>query len=88
MKNILKSLRLDRGAAIAAGTTAGILVLAFLIFNNLTVPYARHWDIEWGYISILVTFILLVVGAVVNIPYIVKNGKSFLPSGKPNLPSP
>lgn len=82
MKNILKSLRLDRGAAVAAGTTAGILVLAFLIFNNLTVPYARHWDIEWGYISILSTFILLVVGAVVNIPYIVKNGKSFLPSGK------
>lgn len=82
MKNFLKSLGLGRTAAIAAGTTLGVLILAFLVFNNLTVPYARHWDIEWGYYSILSTFILLVVGAVVNIPYAVKNGKSFLPSGK------
>lgn len=82
MKNLLQSLGLGRTAGIAAGTTLGILLLAFLVFNNLTVPYARHWDIEWGYISILSTFILLVVGAVVNIPYVLKNGKSFLPSGK------
>lgn len=82
MKNLLKSLGLGRTAAIAAGSTLAVLVLAFLIFNNLSVPYARHWDIEWGYYSILATFILLVVGAIVNIPYALKNGKSFLPSGK------
>ena len=65
-----------------AAVTALVLVAAFVIFNNLSVSYARHWDIEWGYYSILLTFLLLVAGIVVNIPFVAKHIRGFLPSGK------
>ena len=62
--------------------TAFVLVAAFIIFDNLSVPYARHWDIEWGYYSILLTFLLLIAGVVVNIPFVAKHVRGFLPNGK------
>lgn len=82
MKNWLGSLNLGRKHVITAGVTLVVLVVAFLIFNGLSVPYARRWDIEWGYFSILSTFVLLVVGVGVNVPYIAKNWNGFRPSGK------
>lgn len=82
MKKIQQLLGSNKTALVALCTTFALLILAFVIFNSLSVPFARRWDIQWGYYSILVTFILLVVGVVVNIPYIYKNVKGFLPSGK------
>ena len=82
MKNILERLGVSRRHFVVIGITLAVLVVAFLIFNNLTVSYARRWDIDWGYYSILSTFILLVVGIVVNIPVIAQGWKSFRPSGK------
>ncbi|MCQ2106146.1 MAG: NPCBM/NEW2 domain-containing protein [Fibrobacter sp.] len=82
MKNWIASLNLGRKHGIALAVTLAVLVVAFLIFNNLSVPYARRWDIDWGYYSILSTFILLVVGVVVNAPYISRNWKDMKPSGK------
>ena len=60
------SLHWDKPQNVMLAATAFVLVSAFLIFNNLSVPYARHWDIEWGYYSILLTFLLLVAGVVVK----------------------
>lgn len=82
MKNWLAKLNLGKKEAGIAALTLVVLVVAFLIFNNLTVPFARRWDIEWGYYSILSTFVLLVVGVIVNIPSIAKHISEFLPSGK------
>ena len=76
------SLRWDKPQNIMLVVTALVLVAAFVIFNNLSVSYARHWDIEWGYYSILLTFLLLVAGIVVNIPFVAKHIRGFLPGGK------
>ena len=76
------SLHWDKPQNIMLVVTALVLVAAFVIFNNLSVSYARHWDIEWGYYSILLTFLLLVAGIVVNIPFVAKHIRGFLPSGK------
>lgn len=82
MKKWFTSLNLGKKDAFTALFTLVVLVVAFLIFNNLSVPFARRWDIDWGYYSILGTFLLLLVGVVVNAPVIAKYTKSFLPSGK------
>lgn len=82
MKKLISSLNLGKKEACIVASTLAVLVVAFLIFNNLSVPYARRWDIDWGYYSILSTFVLLIVGLAVNVPAIVKEGRSFLPSGK------
>lgn len=82
MKKWLASLNLGGKHICLACITLVVLLLAFLIFNNTSVPTARHWDIAWGYYSILLTFILLIAGVVVNIPFIASNIKKFLPSGK------
>jgi hypothetical protein len=82
MKNILERLGVGRRHFAVLGITLAVLVGAFLIFNNLTVPYARRWDIDWGYYAILSTFILLVVGVVVNLPVIWHGWRDFKPSGK------
>ena len=76
------SLHWDKPQNIMLVVTATVLVSAFLVFNNLSVAYARRWDIEWGYYSILVTFLLLVAGIVVNAPFVAKHIRGYLPSGK------
>lgn len=82
MKNWLKSLNLGGKHVCLASITLVVMLLAFLIFNNSSVAFARRWDIEWGYYSILLTFLLLIAGVVVNIPFIATNVKKFMPSGK------
>ena len=82
MKNWIASLNLERKHLIILASTLVVLIASFLVFNNLSVNYARRWDIDWGYYSILLTFLLLVVGVVVNFPFILKNQKTFRPSGK------
>ena len=82
MKNILERLGICRRHFAVLGITFAVLVGAFLIFNNLTVPYARRWDIDWGYYAILSTFILLLVGVVVNFPVVWHGWRDFKPSGK------
>ena len=77
-----ESLHWDKPQNIMLVVTVLVLVSAFVIFNNLSVPYARHWDIEWGYYSILLTFLLLVAGIVVNVPFVAKHVREYLPSGK------
>ena len=59
-----------------------VLVIAFLVFNGTSVATARKWDIEWGYYAILSTFIVGVVGIFVNLPFVAKHIREFLPSGK------
>ncbi|MCQ2054221.1 MAG: NPCBM/NEW2 domain-containing protein [Fibrobacter sp.] len=81
-KEWLASLHLGKPQAVMAAVTLVVLVAAFLIFNNLTVSYARRWDIEWGYIAILLTFVLLVVGVVVNVPYVAKHFREYRPGGR------
>ena len=76
-----ESLHWDKPQNIMLVVTVLVLVSAFVIFNNLSVPYARHWDIEWGYYSILLTFLLLVAGIVVNVPFVAKHVREYLPSG-------
>ena len=63
------TLQWEKPQNVMLAVTAAVLVSAFFIFNNLSVSYARHWDIEWGYYSILLTFLLLVAGIVVNAPF-------------------
>ena len=82
MKNWLLSLGLGRREGLIAIFTMVVLVVAFLIFNNLSISYARSWDIEYGYIAILLTFILFLVGVVVNIPYVAQNIRTNRLSGK------
>ena len=82
LRDWFSSLHLGKPQAVMAAVSVVVLLAAFLIFNNLSVSYARRWDIDWGYYSILSTFILLIAGIVVNMPFIAKNVKGFLPSGK------
>lgn len=80
--NWISSLHLGKPQAVMAAVTALVLFFAVLIFNNLSVASARHWDIAYGYYAILGCFVLLLVGLAVNIPFIVKNYRGFLPSGR------
>ncbi len=81
-KEWVNSLNLGKPQAVMVAVTFVVLVAAFLVFDNLSVSYARRWDIEWGYYAILSTFILLVAGVVLNVPFIAKNVKDFIPGGK------
>ena len=76
------SLNLGKPQAVMLATTVAVMVAAFLIFNNLSVSYARRWDIDWGYYAILSTFVLFIAGVVVNMPFVAKHIREFLPSGK------
>ena len=78
----IASLHLGRDQAVSVAVTLVVLVGAFLVFNNLSVSFARRFDIDWGYYCILLSFLLFVAGVVVNIPYVAKNVKSFMPNGK------
>ena len=51
------TLQWEKPQNVMLAVTAAVLVSAVFIFNNLSVSYARHWDIEWGYYSILFTFL-------------------------------
>ena len=82
MDKIFERLGSWRGHLVILGITLAVLVGAFLVFNNLAVSYARRWDIDWGYYAILSTFILLLVGIVVNLPEMIKGFRSYIPSGK------
>ena len=82
LRDWFSSLHLGKAQAVMAAVSVVVMLAAFLIFNNLSVSYARRWDIDWGYYSILSTFVLLIAGIVVNIPFVAKNVKGFLPSGK------
>ena len=82
MKDFILRLGLCRRHLAVIGITLAILVVAFLVFNSLSVSYARRWDIEWGYYAILSTFVLFLVGLALNLPTIVCGFKDFVPSGK------
>ena len=82
LKEWVAALNLGKSQAVMAAVTLVVLVVAFLIFNNTSVEYARRWDIEWGYYAILSTFVLLIAGIIVNIPFVAKHVQAFLPSGK------
>ncbi len=82
LREWVDSLHLGKPQAVMAAVSVVVMLAAFLIFNNLSVSYARRWDIDWGYYSILSTFILLIAGIIVNLPFVAKNVKGFLPSGK------
>ncbi len=82
MKKLLERLGDWHRLLAVLGITLAVLVSAFLVFNNLTVSYARRWDIDWGYYAILSTFILLIVGVAINMPMIVRNFRAFKPSGR------
>ena len=82
LREWVQSLQLGKTQAVMAAVSLVVLVAAFLIFNNLSVEYARRWDIDWGYYSILSTFALLIAGIVVNLPFVAKHVRAFLPGGK------
>lgn len=76
------SLHLGKKQGITFAITFGVLLIAFLIFNNLPIAYARKWDIEFGYYSILLTFFLLLAGIILNARDIPKFLKGREPSSK------
>ena len=82
LREWVQSLQLGKTQAVMAAVSVAVLLAAFLIFNNLSVEYARRWDIDWGYYSILSTFALLIAGIVVNLPFVAKHVRAFLPGGK------
>ena len=82
LKEWFKSLELGRRQGLMLICTLLVLIIAFLIFNNTSVATARKWDIEWGYYAILSTFVLGIVGIVVNLPFVARNLRQYLPSGK------
>lgn len=59
-----------------------VLVLAFLIFNNLSIPFARKWDIEWGFYATFIPFLLLILGLIVNGRELFTRIRAHLPSTK------
>ncbi len=59
-----------------------VLLGAFLIFNHLSVSFARAWDIQWGYYATLATFVALVVGVVANAKELISRVRSHCPSRK------
>ena len=82
LREWVASLNLGKPQAVMLATTAAVMIAAFLIFNNLSVSYARRWDIDWGYYAILSTFVLFIAGIVVNLPFVARHIREFLPSGK------
>lgn len=81
IKNFLSNFN-KKTVLASLGITFVVLVVAFLIFQFSSVPFARRIDIDLGYYSILLTFILLLAGLVVNVPFIKNHIKDYLPSGK------
>lgn len=59
-----------------------VLLGAFLIFNHLSVSFARAWDIQWGYYATLATFVALIVGVVANAKELISRVRSHCPSRK------
>ncbi|WP_308603459.1 NPCBM/NEW2 domain-containing protein [uncultured Fibrobacter sp.] len=59
-----------------------LLLGAFLIFNHLSVSFARAWDIQWGYYATLATFVALIVGVVANAKELISRVRSHCPSRK------
>ena len=59
-----------------------VLLGAFLIFNHLSVSFARAWDIQWGYYATLATFVALIVGVVANVKELISRVRSHCPSRK------
>lgn len=82
LKEWFRSLNLGKPQGLMVVVTLLVMVIAFLIFNGTSVATARKWDIEWGYYAILSTFLIGVVGVVVNLPFIAKHIREFLPGGK------
>lgn len=82
LKVWFKSLNLGKPQGLMLVVTLIVLVIAFLIFNGTSVATARKWDIEWGYYAILSTFVVGLVGVVVNLPFIAKHIRGYLPGGK------
>ena len=81
-KKWFSSLQLGKNHAIAFALTLLVLIVSFLIFNNTSVSYARKWDIEFGFYSILLTFVFLIVGFIVNAKTIPSLLNGRLPSGR------
>ncbi len=82
LKEWFKSLNLGKPQGLMLVVTLIVLVIAFLIFNGTSVATARKWDIEWGYYAILSTFVVGLIGVVVNLPFIAKHIRGYLPGGK------
>ncbi len=82
LKEWFKSLNLGKPQGLMLVVTLIVLVIAFLIFNGTSVATARKWDIEWGYYAILSTFVVGLVGVAVNLPFIAKHIRGYLPGGK------
>ena len=82
LKEWFKSLNLGKPQGLMLVVTLIVLVIAFLIFNGTSVATARKWDIEWGYYAILSTFVVGLVGVAVNLPFIAKHIREYLPGGK------
>lgn len=59
-----------------------VLVVAFVIFNSLSISVARSWDIHYGYYAILLTFIVMIAGLVLNAKAIVQAYSKHKPSSK------
>lgn len=57
-----------------------VLLLAFLVFNNLSIPFARSFDIRWGYYATLLTFLVFLAGILVNAKEMLLRIRAHLPS--------
>lgn len=82
MKKDKSSFSISRREGRSIFLTLLVLGIAFFIFENLSVVTARSWDIRFGYYSVLLTSIVLVVGLLVNLKEIVLRVREHMPSGK------
>lgn len=67
MIQIIKKFGFSKKDLMIVALVVVVLVVAFIIFNSLSISTARYWDIQYGYFAILSTFIVLVAGFIVNI---------------------
>ena len=78
----IKNLNFPKKDVFIGALVLVVLVVAFVIFNSLSIPVARSWDIKFGYYAILSTFIILVAGLVVNAKDIIQTIQTHRPSSK------
>lgn len=82
MIQMIKNWNLSRNDLVIGALVVLVLGISFIIFNSLSISTARFWDIHYGYYAILLTFLVLIVGLVLNAKGIAQAYLTHKPSSK------
>ncbi len=66
----------------ALGYTGILLIAAGIIFKITPNAAAKKWDLDWSYLHMVITAVVLLIGAAITLPDIIKRSKERLPSSK------